>query len=120
VYASLTVNVLLGRLLLARTESPWKVGLVSLLGGVQFFLVTNFAWWRGSPLYPQDVGGLLASYAAALPFASRDLAPPLGFAGNGVLGDLLFTAVLFGLHAVLARVAFPAERTLVPAGRTVS
>jgi hypothetical protein len=36
-----------------------------------------------------------------------------------LLGDLLFTAVLFGLHAVLARGAFPAERVPVPAARTV-
>jgi hypothetical protein len=42
VYASLMANVLLGRLL-ARTESPWKIGLVSGLGSLQFFLVTNFA-----------------------------------------------------------------------------
>jgi hypothetical protein len=108
VYASLMVNVLLGRLL-TRTESPWKIGVVSLLAALQFFLITNFACWPGSPLYAQDAQGLLACYVAALPFA-----------GNQLFADLLFTALLFGLHAVLARLAFPAERLPVRAARAAS
>jgi hypothetical protein len=110
VYASLAVNVLLGRLLLRRTQAPAKVVAVTLLASLQFFLVTNFGAWLGSPLYPQDLGGLAACYTAALPFYGQQVPPPFGFLGNAVAGDLLFSTALFGLHAWLARVAFPAER----------
>src|SRR5262245_60082583 len=41
VYGSFAVSVLLGRLL-ANTNSPWRIGLCSLLASAQFFLITNF------------------------------------------------------------------------------
>src|SRR5690242_8291048 len=59
VYASLAVNVLLGRLL-RRSESPVKIAAVSVLSSAQFFLVTNFGVWLEGTLYPQDAGGLVA------------------------------------------------------------
>jgi hypothetical protein len=109
VYASLTVNVLLGRLL-CRTASPARIVAVTLVASVQFFVLTNFGAWLGSPFYAQTPAGLMSCYAAGLPFAGPDAPPPWGFFGNALLGDLFFTAALFGLHAVLARAAFPAER----------
>jgi hypothetical protein len=108
VYASFLVYVLLGRSL-AATESPARIGLASLLASAQFFVLTNFGAWWGSTLYPQTAAGLLACYAAGLPFLNTD-APPLGFFGNLLVGDLGFTAALFGAHAWLSRTAFPAER----------
>src|SRR5262249_14859092 len=45
VYASYALNILLGRWLLRGTESPWRIGTVSLLAAVQFFLITNFGAW---------------------------------------------------------------------------
>jgi hypothetical protein len=108
VYASFLANVLLGRWL-CRTQAPWRIGTASLLASLQFFIVTNFAEWLlcgvppGTPLqpgeYPHDLAGLAACYVAALPFF-----------GTTLLGDLLFTGVLFGLHAVLARALARAER----------
>jgi hypothetical protein len=118
VYASLGVNVFLGRLL-RHTESPWKIAVVTLLASLQFFLLTNFGTWLDGPLYPQTFAGLMTCYAAALPFYGPNAPPPLGFFGNALLGDLFFTAALFGLHAWLARVAFPAER-VSPAARAAS
>jgi hypothetical protein len=109
VYASLALNVLLGRLL-RRTTSPVTIAVVTLLASLQFFLLTNFGAWLGSPFYPQTPDGLAACYAAGLPFFGPSAPPPFGFFGNMVAGDLLFTAALFGLHALLARAAFPAER----------
>src|SRR5204863_4704517 len=108
VYGSMLANVLLGRLL-ARTESPWRVAGVALLASVQFFLVTNFASWlracglpAGERLYTPDAAGLVACYVAGLPFF-----------GGTLLGDLFFTGTLFGLHAWLSRLCFPAERVAV-------
>lgn len=116
VYASLLFTVLLGRFL-RNTTSPWKIGAASLGASVQFFLVTNFGAWLAHAtqppmFYSADLQGLLACYVAALPFFNTQ-APPLGFFGNTLLGDLTFSALLFGAHALLSRRVRVAD--LVPA-----
>jgi len=50
-----------------------------------FFLTTNFAVWAFNGLYPTTFQGLVQCYVAALPFLDRT-----------VLGDLMWSAVLFG------------------------
>ena len=45
-------------------------------------------------MYPKTLAGLVTCYAAGLPFFRRALA-----------GDMLFTAVMFGLPAIAAVVA---------------
>jgi hypothetical protein len=97
VYASFIVYALLGRLLVGRSNSAWRVGAVSALGSVQFFLITNFGVWLGSAghasgMYPPTAAGLIECYGMALPFF-----------GYTLLGDLGFAGVLFGAHAWLAR-----------------
>ena len=49
VYASVIANVMLGRLLLRGSTSPWRIGTVSLLASAQFFLVTNLGVWLAWP-----------------------------------------------------------------------
>lgn len=112
VYACFALTVLWGRLFL-RNGSAARIAAFSLLTGVQFFLVTNFAaWWTLSapftgtdgtvmaPLYAPNLSGLITCYVAALPFAGTN-APPLGFFGNQLLGDLFYTGLLFGVYAWL-------------------
>jgi hypothetical protein len=65
-----------------------RVGAYSLLGSVLFFLVTNFGTWLGSAMYPQSAAGLLACYAAGIPFFQWT-----------VLGTLFYSALLFGSFA---------------------
>jgi hypothetical protein len=91
-YASFAVYVLLGRLVGKDELSPPVVGGAALLGGLQFFAVSNFAYWLGGALYPRTLVGLESCYLAALPFYRNTLA-----------GDLLYSAVIFGLHACLVR-----------------
>ena len=55
-----------------------------------FFLITNLACFPGNPTYPQNFGGLMACYAAGIPFLKGTL-----------LGDLFYSGVLFGSFAVL-------------------
>jgi hypothetical protein len=106
VLASFLVNVLLGRLL-RRSESPFPIAAVSLLASVQFFLVTNFGVWLVTVFWPApdmvpytpDLPGLLACYAAGIPFF-----------GGTVAGDLIYCGLLFGLHSWLTRTRFAAER----------
>jgi hypothetical protein len=100
VYGSFLVNVVLGRLLLPQTNSPWRIGAVSLAGAVQFFLVTNFGVWIGGhgQGYPMTLAGLAKCYGEGLPFF-----------GYTVAGDLFFAAVVFGLYAVLQQRALARE-----------
>jgi hypothetical protein len=143
VYASFLLAVLCGRLLL-RHGSSARIAAVSVLVSVQFFLLTNFGvWLYGSvdprtlpdgaavvfqdnpkyaapvPLqYSRDLSGLIACYVAALPFVGTN-APPLGFFGNQLLGDLFYTGLLFGLYALLwSGVLLPRGRSQPAAVRT--
>jgi hypothetical protein len=59
----------------------------TLVSSATFFIVTNFSCWPGSS-YPQNFGGLLECYAAGIPFLKGTL-----------LGDLFYSAVLFGSFA---------------------
>ncbi len=124
VYASFLVYVLLGRLALARTESPLRIGGVALLGSLQFFLITNFAVFVASAVDPASLPGgaawssatdpgtgwTLVRYAANLPGLIACYALALPFAWKTVLGDLLFSGYFFGVHAWQSRRAFPRER----------
>jgi hypothetical protein len=98
IYGSFMVNVWIGRRL-AVSGSPIRIGAAAFLCSLQFFVVTNFVVWYGSRFYAHTMAGLAECFSAAIPFWGRTLA-----------GDLLFTAVLFGLHAVLSRRVAWAER----------
>jgi len=118
VYVSFVLYVLLGRLL-CRQNSPWRIGLASVLGSLQFFLVTNFGTWLTSAMYPRTWDGLITAYVAALPFQGQDLFGPLGFCGNTLLSDLLYTAPMFGVYAWLTRRSPAVESAAAsPAGVT--
>jgi hypothetical protein len=110
VYGSFLLNVCIGRLL-TRTHSTVRIGGASLLASVQFFLVTNFGMWlncafidpTGPTRYAPTVQGLIECYVKAIPFFGGTLA-----------GDLLYCAILFGLHGWLTRRRFAAERVPAP------
>ena len=55
-----------------------------------FFMVTNFAVWALSGMYPHTLAGLAASYAAGLPYLPQT-----------VIGDLFWAAVFFGGAALV-------------------
>jgi len=81
----------LGSVLKGRVK-PLYVGGVAIGSALSFFLVSNFAVWLAGTLYPRTLEGLSAAYVAALPFF-----------GKGVLANLTFCAIFFGLP-----VLFPA------------
>ena len=63
----------LGQILLhARTTFP-RVAAGVILGPTSFFVVSNYAVWAGSNMYPHTTSGLIACYVAALPFYRNDL-----------------------------------------------
>lgn len=91
VYLATAASVGLGLLLRENRTVP-RVGLAAVAGTALFFVVTNFAVWATSGMYPLTSAGLAACYVAALPFLQNSLA-----------GDLLFTGVLFGGFSLLER-----------------
>jgi hypothetical protein len=75
-----------------REYANWlRVGGAALTSSISFFAVSNFAVWACWGMYPKTMSGLMTCYAAGLPFFRR-----------GIAGDLLFSAVMFGLPALAA------------------
>ena len=91
VYGCIAVSTVLGFGLRGKVGGA-RVLAYSLLGSVLFFLVTNFGAWLGSTMYPQNGAGLVAAYAAGIPFFQWT-----------VLGTLFYAALLFGGFALLRR-----------------
>ncbi len=78
--------------------------LLSSIGtGVLFFLISNLGTFITTDLYPKTGAGLLACYTAGIPFYQSDNMFS-SFALNGLMGNVFFTAVLFGVWAVLKQV----------------
>ena len=76
--------------LLGRNAGPARVAGAALATAVSFFAISNFAVWLTWNMYPHNLGGLAACYAAALPFFR-----------NEVVSDLLFSAVAFSVPAII-------------------
>jgi len=86
VYLSFIAIVGLG-LLLQRRLTLVNTFACSLAASVLFYLVTNFASWSSGIMpYPMNIAGLMQSYIAGIPFFF-----------NGMMGDLFYTSVLFGM-----------------------
>jgi hypothetical protein len=91
VYASFLINVAIG-LWLRDRRTVTRISLATLLGAIQFFLVTNFAVWQFLGGYPHTAGGLMACYIAGVPFF-----------WNTVAGDAVYAVLLFGSFAFAER-----------------
>ena len=93
VWAWYAAILLLGTRL--RENTSWlRIGAAALASSVSFFVISNFAVWASGTMYPRTLSGLTTCYAAGVPFFRR-----------GVAGDMLFTAVMFGLPAIAAAIA---------------
>ncbi len=84
VYAAFAITVLMG-MWLQKHHSAMSVLAAALASSVVFFLVTNFGSWLSHGMYPHTLEGLLAAYTAGIPFFR-----------NTLLGNLFFTALVFG------------------------
>jgi hypothetical protein len=74
---------------LRENAKPLRIAGAALTGSVSFFLISNFGVWAATNIYAKTLSGLMACYAAGVPF----------FRGT-LEGDLLFSAVMFGLPVV--------------------
>ncbi len=83
IYGSIVLIFLLGSSFLKQITLPRILG-GSLMASAIFFTFSNLGVWIQGTMYPMTGGGLVACYAAAIPF--------LKFT---ILGDLCYSGVLF-------------------------
>ena len=92
VYGAFAITVMAG-IWLRDKLSLMSIAGTALASSLLFFVVTNFgAWLFNQGLYPLSFEGLLQSYVAGIPFYA-----------NTLIGDLFFTALLFGGFHLLER-----------------
>lgn len=63
----------LGMVLLHSRTTFLRVAAGVILGPTSFFLLTNYAVWAGSGMYPHTLAGLETCFAAGIPFYQNDL-----------------------------------------------
>jgi hypothetical protein len=71
----------LGHILLHARTTFVRAAAAIVLGPTSFFLVSNYAVWAGSEMYPRTLAGLGQCFIAALPFYRNDLASTAIVAG---------------------------------------
>lgn len=80
-------------LLLRDRAKPLNVFGAGLGTGVGFFLTSNFAVWAfGNIAYAKNLPGLIECYTKAIPFFR-----------NGMISDVVFSLVFFGIGALVAQ-----------------
>jgi hypothetical protein len=99
VYACFIASGLMG-LWVRNHKSFGSIAGATLAGSILFYIVTNFAHWALTGMYPKTVAGLVDCYVMALPF----------FRGT-LIGDALFVAAFVAVMEWRARPA----RQAVPA-----
>ena len=80
--------------LLPQKYAVLRIGGATLLGAVQFFLITNFGVWVFLNSYPRTAAGLVACYIAGVPFFWNTLA-----------GDAIYATLFFGAFFLAERLA---------------
>jgi hypothetical protein len=83
-FAFMAVPALVG-ILTRRYRGPVVIGAAMVSCSLLFFAASNFAVWAFGGLYAHSLEGLVQCYVLALPFLDKT-----------VMGDLFWTAILFG------------------------
>lgn len=91
VYAGFALTVAIGFLLKNRVNVT-NTAFAAVASSVLFFLLTNLGVWMTSGLYAKSAAGLMQAYAAGIPFFQ-----------NSLLGNLVFSAVIFAGYAFLQK-----------------
>jgi hypothetical protein len=75
---------------LTKHLKPLPILGAAVASSVSFFVISNFAVWAATDLYPKTFAGLMTSYSLAIPFFR-----------HGIEGDLLFTAAMFATPVII-------------------
>ena len=85
VYGAVCLTVLLGRRV-GQKRNIGVLGLAPLSSSLLSFFITNFGYWLMTPAFPKSLVGLVQCYIVAIPFIQNTLS-----------GDLIYTALFFGV-----------------------
>jgi hypothetical protein len=120
VYGCFLIYVAIGRCLWER-NSILSTTLAATLGGLQFFIITNFCTWLVQPWmampdqfrYSRDLEGLMTCFVAALPFYQGETAfgeHPFALLTDfrlsivlTILSDIIFTTAYLQIYGKLAQ-----------------
>jgi hypothetical protein len=91
VYGGFALTVVIG-FWIRKNMNAGRIAIAAVSASIVFFVVTNFGVWLTSALYPMTIDGLMQAYVAGIPFFQ-----------NSLLGNLVFTGILFGGFALLQR-----------------
>ncbi len=80
--------ILISKIVIKKADAQ-SVILASVLSSIAFFVITNFGTFL--QYYPKNSNGLMAAYTAGIPFFT-----------NTLLGDLIYTTILFGAYHLVA------------------
>jgi len=94
--------MVLGLILLRARTTFVRVAAGALLGPTSFFIVSNYAAWVSGFAYPypHTLGGLVACYAAAVPFYRNDL-----------LSTAIVCGLVFGVPVMVRRLSAAQAQT---------
>ena len=87
VYISFALSAVLGRYVLSKKRSVLRVVGSAVGSATILFVLSNFTLWATGLYYPLTLDGLALCFVRAIPFY-----------GNSLMGDLLYSAVLFGSY----------------------
>ena len=90
-YGAFALIVLVSTFFLKKINVKY-LAFLAILSSIIFFIVSNFGVWVSSGMYPQTLEGLSACYIAGLPFLK-----------NTIMGDFVYTAVMFGSFELSAK-----------------
>jgi hypothetical protein len=103
VYGSFTLVVILGTLI--KKVNFINIFSAAIASSLLFFIITNFAVWTQGSFYPMSFSGLVECYTMGIPFFK-----------NTIIGDLLFSGVIFGgftiaqtKFSILKEITIPVE-----------
>jgi hypothetical protein len=99
VYAAFLIITALATMMQKRSVA--NVTLAAVWSGAIFFVLSNLGVWASSSFYPKSFAGLAACYAAAIPFYKSEFFG--NFILNSVMGNMFYSALLFGAYAVMER-----------------
>ncbi len=89
VYIAFAITVVAG-IALQKHQNIISITLTAIATSLIFFLLTNAGVWLMYDTYSPGLTGLIEAYIAGIPFYQ-----------NTLLGDLVFTAILFGGYALI-------------------
>ena len=90
VYGAFALTVLIG-IKISHKQNVFSITLSAIAASMLFFLITNAGVWLVYDTYAPGLGGLAESYMAGIPFYRQTL-----------VGDLFFTAILFGGYHLIS------------------